>query len=244
MGSAQVPAARVRTAQVPPGQVASAQVASAPVRPARVAKREAYRALVLDCAEELFARHGVEATKVEQIAAAAGLAPRTLYTVFAGKQEIVDQVGERRRVSLLATAREYARQAPTPFDALLAGAAAATAYFLAHPDYLRMELKEGLAWADERSSRSATWQESIDTFVTAFQRCLADGSARPGDPLAYARALMALLQSQLAHWVASGQPSDHDRVVDDVTTLVLHAFAAPATLRRRRPPSRSTRSWG
>jgi hypothetical protein len=46
---------------------------------------------------------------------------------------------------------------------------------------------------------------------------------------------MALLQSQLAHWVVSGQPGDHDRVVDDVTALVLHAFAAPATLRRHRP---------
>jgi AcrR family transcriptional regulator len=203
-------------------------------RPAQLAKREAYRRLVLDCAEELFARQGIEATKVEQIAAAAGLAPRTLYTVFAGKQEIVDQVSERRRVELLQTARARASEAATPFDALLTGAAAATAYFLAHPDYLRMELKEGLAWADERSSRSATWQESIDSFVAAFVRCTGDGSARPGDPLAFARALMALLQSQLAHWVVQGMPADHDRVVDDVTTLILHAFAAPATLRRYR----------
>jgi TetR/AcrR family transcriptional regulator len=199
-----------------------------------VAKRAAYRTLVLDCAEELFARHGVDATRVEQIAAAAGLAPRTLYTVFAGKKEIVDQVSERRRVELLATARARANTAPSPFAALLAGAAAATAFFLAHPDYLRMELAEGLSWADERSSRSTTWQESIDTFVKAFVRSIKDGSARPGDPLAYARALMAILQSQLAHWLVTGMPADHDRVVDDVTTLILHAFAARATLRRQR----------
>ncbi len=205
-----------------------------PARPAQAAKRDAYRALVLDRAEELFARQGVEATKVEQIAAAASLAPRTLYTVFAGKQAIVDQVGERRRLELLATAGARAAAASSPFDALLAGAAAATTYFLDHPDYLRMELTGGLAWADERSSRSTTWQESIDTFVKAFHRCVADGSARTGDPLAYARALMALLQSQLAHWIVSGQPADHDRVVADVTTLILHAFGAPATLRRHR----------
>ena len=116
-----------------------------------------------------------------------------------------------------------AAAAATPFDALLSGAAAATAYFLAHPHYLRMELTEGLAWADERSSRSATWRQSIDIFVKAFQRCIADGSARSGDPLAYARALMAILQSQLAHWILSGQPADHDRVVADVTALIRHA---------------------
>jgi AcrR family transcriptional regulator len=201
------------------------------------AKREAYRRLILDGAEELFAVHGEQATRVEQIAAAAGLAPRTLYTVFAGKQEIVDQVSERRRTELLATARAQASEAATPFDALLAGAGAATSYFLAHPDYLRMELEYGLAWADERSSRSSTWRESIDTFVKAFDRCISDGSARPGDPLAYARALMAILQSQVAHWVTQGMPDDHDRVVDDVTTLVRHAFGSPATLRRRRARS-------
>ena len=204
------------------------------MRPAQAAKREAYRRLILDCAEELFALHGIEATRVEQVAAAAGLAPRTLYTVFAGKQEIVDQVSERRRVELLDVARARAGAAPSPFEALLDGAAAATGYFLAHPDYLRMELKEGLAWADERSSRSTTWQASIDSFVKAFRRCVDDGSVRTGDPLAYARALMALLQSQLAHWVVEGMAADHDQVVRDVTTLVLHAFAAPATLRRHR----------
>jgi AcrR family transcriptional regulator len=207
---------------------------STPARPAQAAKREAYRQLVLDSAEQLFARNGVEATKVEQISATAGLAPRTLYTVFASKQEIVDQVSERRRLELLRTARRQASGAPTPFDALLTGAAVATAYFLAHPDYLRMELKEGLAWADERSSRSTTWQDSIDTFVKGFVRCVDDGSVRPGDPLAYARALMAILQSQLAHWVAQGMAAEHDGVVADVTTLIMHAFATPATLRKHR----------
>jgi AcrR family transcriptional regulator len=199
-----------------------------------LAKRAAYRSVVLDCAEELLARQGEQATKVEQIAAAAGLAPRTLYSVFASKDEIVEQVSERRRAELLAAARARANAASTPFEALLAGAAEATRYFLAHPDYLRMELREGLSWAQVTSNRSGTWQQSIDTFIKAFARCIADGSARPGEPPAYARALMALLQSQVAHWVAEGMPADRDRVVADVTSLILHAFATAPTLRKHR----------
>jgi AcrR family transcriptional regulator len=199
--------------------------AATTARRSQLAKRQAYRQVVVDCAEELFAGRGVAATRVEEIAQAAGIAPRTLYSVFSGKQEIVDEVCERRRVELVAYATERAATAGTsPFEALVSSVRASTEFFLGHPDYLRMELNEGLAWADERSSRSATWYDAFDGYVRLFERCRRDGSIRPGEPRAFARALLAMQQSQLAHWVTEGMHAPADPVVEAVETLVVRAF--------------------
>jgi AcrR family transcriptional regulator len=195
------------------------------VRRSQLAKRQAYRRVILECAEELFAEGGVQATRVEEIAQAAGIAPRTLYTVFSGKQEIVDEVCERRRVEMLARAAERAAGS-SPFEALVSSVRASSEFFLDHPDYLRMELYEGLAWADERSSRSATWYDAFDGYARLFERCLKDRSVRPGDPRAFARAVLALQQSQLAHWVAEGMPPHPESVVDSIESLVVRAFSS------------------
>jgi len=181
--------------------------------------------VIVDCAEELFADGGVHATRVEEIAQAAGIAPRTLYSVFSGKQEIVDEVCERRRRELVAYATERAA-GTSPFEALVSSVRASTEFFLDHPDYLRMELNEGLAWADERSSRSTTWYDAFDGYVRLFERCRRDASVRPGEPRAFARALLAVQQSQLAHWVVEGMRAPAASVVEAVETMVVRAFAS------------------
>ena len=49
----------------------------------------AHTAVKLSVAAELFADHGVEQTKIEDIAAATGIPKATLYYYFAGKEEIL-----------------------------------------------------------------------------------------------------------------------------------------------------------
>ncbi|MFT3901192.1 MAG: TetR/AcrR family transcriptional regulator [Gordonia sp. (in: high G+C Gram-positive bacteria)] len=185
-----------------------------------MAKQEAYRRVILECAEELFA-DGIDGTRVDDIAAAAGIAPRTLYSVFAGKQEIIDAVCDRHRRALVARAEVVAAPATTPLATLVLGVRGATQYFIDHPNYLKMELRESRAWSADSPSFSPIWHQTFDTQRRLFERCIADGSVRPGDADAYARALLAIQQSQLAHWVDG---ADHD-VSARIEDLVLHAFA-------------------
>ncbi|MFT4199707.1 TetR/AcrR family transcriptional regulator [Gordonia sp. (in: high G+C Gram-positive bacteria)] len=189
----------------------------------QLAKKDAYRRVVLECAEELFA-DGIDNTKVEDIAAAAGIAPRTLYSVFDGKQQIIDAVCDGHRRALVAHAETVAAPATTPLEALILGVRGANQYFVEHPNYLKMELRESRAWSSENPSFSPIWYQTFDTQKRLFDRCIADGSVRAGDADAYARALLAIQQSQLAHWVDENEPTGTN-VSDRIEDLVVHAFA-------------------
>ena len=59
-------------------------------------KRELYREAVLDAAERVFGDVGYEATKVQRVAAEAGVSLTTLYSVFESKWEIYRAVNRRR----------------------------------------------------------------------------------------------------------------------------------------------------
>ena len=56
---------------------------------ARAARNALHRQLVFEAAERAFAEKGVEDTKMEEIAAEAGVALGTLYNVFSGKAQLV-----------------------------------------------------------------------------------------------------------------------------------------------------------
>ncbi|ORV98937.1 hypothetical protein AWC13_12090 [Mycobacterium kubicae] len=182
--------------------------------------------MVLDCAEELLAAGGIDAARVEDIAAAAGIAPRTLYSVFASKTQIVAETVERRRVALIEYAAQRAAAGTTAFEMLRLSVRGASEFFLQHPNYLKMELFDSRAWADENASTSITWYHTFEAHTRLFTRAIAEGEVRPGEPKAFARALLAIQQSQLAHWVSEGMARDREAVIADIESLLVHAFAA------------------
>ncbi len=193
--------------------------------PAKTARRARYRLAALAAAAELFAEHGVDGTRIEAIAARAGMAPRTLYTVFDSKQVLVEAVDDHYRAALLDAARRAVSSADSAWHALLDTVAVVSQYYLAHPTHLRRELRESASWADDRPSRSSGWHEALATYGRLFERAISAGEVRAGEPAAYARALLALHQSQLAHWVATGREVPHASVVADLQLLIRHAFA-------------------
>lgn len=60
------------------------------------------RAVVLDVARELFYWHGIHATGVDRIAREAGIAPTTLYRLFASKDELVAAYVQREAEGYIA----------------------------------------------------------------------------------------------------------------------------------------------
>ncbi len=73
--------------------------------------KPALREHILDCAATLFAQRGFTATGVDLIVAEGGIAKKTLYTYFGGKDALIlavlQRAAERERASLRATVAEH-----------------------------------------------------------------------------------------------------------------------------------------
>jgi AcrR family transcriptional regulator len=200
-----------------------------PKEKARRARNELYRQLILEAAERVFAGKGVEDAKMEEIAGESGLSLGTLYSVFSGKAELVRAIHETRLREVLQRTIDVAPGANDPLELLLSGVRSYVEFFVLHPDYLRMHLREGYAWglggaAVSSRERAAAWSEGVAMQTALFERGVAEGIFCDGDPELMARMMIAMQQVQLADWVErdmSGDPSD---LVADMQAQVRRSF--------------------
>jgi AcrR family transcriptional regulator len=185
----------------------------------REAKQAAYRELVLEAAERVFAARGYEDAKIEQIARESQLSLGTLYTVFAGKSEIFQAVHEQHDAELLRCGLEPARGVADPLEALVAGVRGYTRYFVEHPAFLRMTLREGATWGTEQAvarsrMRTQAWKRGVAMLGLAIERCSEAGLVHESDPTLLARMLIAMQQVRLAHWLESEMTEPPAAVVE------------------------------
>ena len=87
----------------------------------REGKRALYRERVLEAAQGVFAEHGYDDAKMEEISREAGLALGTLYSVFSGKAEIFRAVHESADRELLRRAGACVRESDDPLERVSAG---------------------------------------------------------------------------------------------------------------------------
>jgi AcrR family transcriptional regulator len=197
---------------------------------ARKARTEVYRQHVLEAAERVLAEHGFEATKVQQIADAAGVSMGTIYSVFPGKQELYDAILGEHGERILALVREvHGRDAPAleTLDALIT---LYVDYFVAHPDFLRLHLRSGASWALGPSTASASrlehWQAVHGLQADVFRRGVGDGAFVQEDPDYLAKLFSVMDQVLLADWVARGMRDERDALVARFRAQARRSFAA------------------
>lgn len=188
-----------------------------------------YRQLVIEAGEALFADGGVDDTRMEAIAAGAGLSLGTLYSVFAGKAEIVAAIHDTRLREVLRLAVDSVRDLTAPLPMLLAGVRTYVRFFLDHPHYLRMHLREGYSWAMVAATRDTreqadAWHEGVKMQAALFERGMADGTFHPGNPLTMTRMMIAMQQIQLACWVEGGMSGDADALLADMEVQIRRSF--------------------
>jgi AcrR family transcriptional regulator len=198
---------------------------------ARRARAGLYRQLILEAAEKSFAEKGFEATKIEEIAAESGLSLGTLYSVFAGKPDVLRAVHATRNREILEGSAAAARAASSPEQALLAAVAAYVDFFVAHPEYLRIHLRGGHAWGlagagSPSPAQAHAWEEGIELYAAIFERGAKSGAFHPGPPRLLARMMIAMQQVQLADWVERGMQQDPGDLVAEVHAWVRRAFFA------------------
>lgn len=155
---------------------------------------------------DLFERDGFSATTIEAIAARADIAPRTFFSYFATKEDVVlaDYAGRLDRI-LAALAERPADEAP--WAALRAAFLGVADDYLTHRDELVRRFAI-MAVNPSVSARhlqlQAGWEDALAAVLTQRCRYLADDVT----PQLLASAALACMRSSLRHWQVTGRRSD------------------------------------
>src|SRR5207247_1493079 len=111
--------------------------------------KEAARGAILDAAEAVFAKGGLQGARMEDIAAAAGVAIGTLYNYFADRDALVDALLRDRQDQLIAAIDAALAERGRPFARRLqAFMAAVVEHFRAHLGLFALHLEAELARRD------------------------------------------------------------------------------------------------
>lgn len=208
------------------------QRGAAAVRPpreeARQARNDLYRQHILSAAERVFAERGFENAKVQDISQLAGLSMGTIYALFPGKAELLQAILDQRGGDILARARAVAARALPPLESLRALVRDYIEYFVAHPDFLRMHLRQGSSWVlsptPETETRVQMWREVHALQTEIFRRGVEGGVFVNESPAFLARLFSAMDQVLLADWVENGMSADQATLVERVQRLVERTF--------------------
>lgn len=174
---------------------------------ARSAKASLYRTLVIEAAEHLFATHGYERTKIQDISAASGLSLGTLYSVFEGKADILSAIHDERLGELFMLAGEAMATDHRAAARLIQGNRIFIRWLTEHPDFLRIHLGNS-AWASNPYEVSEdqlnAWRRGIELIASVIQEAMDQGDAYENDPALSARLMVAMQQVFMSAWVEAG----------------------------------------
>jgi AcrR family transcriptional regulator len=181
---------------------------------------------ILDVAEQLFARHGFEATSMRDVAHAAGVNVATLYYQCGSKQEIFDFIFERvvERMSAFvsetfASGGEFEDMAGGIIDRVVE-------FFARHPSVPRLLERAHLGESREARASVGGYPMLLDTVASELRRQAALGKIRPVDPMPFVQAAAGVIfhliidATTLEGKAASRQPG-----IDDETVRSLQAHA-------------------
>lgn len=199
---------------------------------ARQAKNDVYRQHILEAAERVFAEHGFESAKLQDISKLAEVSMGTIYGIFASKEDLFRAILDTRGADLLEVARASTQADGDPRAALERLIEAYIDYFLAHPHFLRMHLRIGTSWVLGPSlggeAQARLWREIHTLQAELMRRGVAAGLFVDEDPAFLAKVFSALDQVLLADWVAGGMQQPRDAIVARMRALIERAVVRVA----------------
>jgi len=133
----------------------------------------------MDALAELTAEQGYEATKISDIVRRAGVARKTLYDNFEGKQEVFLAAFDAARDEVLGRVEEAAEDVEGEAelqDRIERGRAAFLAYVAEQPILARMCMIEALSATPATTKR---YEDALETFVELTRRSLPQDARQP-----------------------------------------------------------------
>lgn len=175
------------------------------------------RESLLDAARRVFEEQGFGATRMSDVAAAAGVSHGTVYTYFETKEAVLAAVVQRVIDDLLASLR-----ASTAIDPRERIRDANTRYLAAYAEHARLlRVVEEAAFTDEQFGEVLRQLRTTHTsrVASAIRRLQAEGSATTDlEPQATAAALCAMVEGYARHH------STDTAATVTLTTLWAHAL--------------------
>lgn len=124
----------------------------------------------MDALAELTAEQGYEATKISDIVKRAGVARKTLYDNFEGKEEVFLAAFDSARADVLRRVEEGAADGDGDWEDRIEGGLAAFLSFVAEqPSVARMCMIEALSATPATTKR---YEDALDSFVELTRRTL------------------------------------------------------------------------
>lgn len=165
---------------------------STPYQDAQRAGQDAVRTTILDRSIDLLVSEGPAALTMRRIATDIGSSTKVLYTMFGGKEGLIDAL-YREGFARLRRAQEAVPRAADPLSHLTRLGQAYRAHALAEPAYYRVMFEQPVPGFRPSPEALAVAEGAFETSAAAVGACMEAGVFRPGD----ARELSKLL------WAAS-----------------------------------------
>ncbi|MCP3986817.1 MAG: TetR/AcrR family transcriptional regulator [bacterium] len=189
-----------------------------------------YRRAIVEAAERVFAQKGADGSRMQEIAAEAGISLGTLYGVIDGKKSLFFEIHKIRMRELLDCIRDARDAHQGTLESHLAVLRQGARYFLERPDFLRMCCRDGYGWASGFAPSiqgSDFWTEGTSIPRELFVRGVAEGIYVDEDLDLLVRKMLALKQVELMHWVETGMNTNHETVLDRLEKQFIRAFCKP-----------------
>ena len=201
----------------------------------REARRNLYRQAILDAAEKVFAEEGFEGAKMQHIAAEAGISFRSP-SANVNTPALSSEIQSTRGGEMLEQIAREVERADGVLEFALAGIAAYVRFLVTRPNYLRMHLRDGHAWAIfdtlKVPAQEEQWQRGFEMLQSTFARGVDEGVFVPLAPTLMARITLATHQIWMAEWVESGMSGDPEDLVRGIQAHTLRAFCPPEVAAR------------
>lgn len=189
-----------------------------------------YRQAISEAAERVFAEKGADRSRMNEIAAEAGISLGTLYGVIEGKAALLLGIHERRMREFLDCIRDASAAHEDTLASHLAVVRLGARYFLDRPDFLRMCCRAGFGWASRfpvSGPAADLWDEGASIPRALFARGIAEGIYVDEDPDLLVRKMLALKQVELSQWIDQGMEAPHEEILDRIERQFLRAFCLP-----------------
>ncbi len=190
-------------------------------------RKSLYRQAINEAAERVFAEKGADGSRMQEIAAEAGVSLGTLYGVIDGKESLLVGIQMERMREFLECIRAARDSREGTLERLVAVVRQGGQYFLDRPDFLRMCCRDGYGWASRfpAASRGAElWDERASVPRELFAQGIDEGIFVDEDPDLLVRKMLALKQVELTHWIDTGMETPHGEVLDRLESQFLRAF--------------------
>jgi AcrR family transcriptional regulator len=182
------------------------------------------RDALLAAARTTFEAKGFNATRMGDIADAAGVSHGTVYTWFDSKDAMLRALVEQ----LVQEVRESIR-VPEVDDPAARVRQANDRYLAAYRQYARlMQVVEEVATTDPwfRSALAEMRTAHVSRVAREIERLQRDGQAAADlDPMVSAAALCAMVEGFGRHWLGRGEPHDEQLAATTLTTLWVRALS-------------------